>query len=784
LSTETRDRPGVSEFLESLRREDWYRGQIVHIERIAAREARYARPVPPLPPVLEEALASLGVKRLYTHQVAAREALRNGLNIVVVSGTASGKTLCYNIPVLESLLEDPSTRALYLFPTKALAQDQRKSLEGLLAATGLEKEVKVGTYDGDTTPPSRRRLRKEASIILSNPDMLHQGILPYHAKWSGFFKNLEYVVIDEIHAYRGVFGSHVGNVLRRLKRVCRHYGSAPRFVCCSATISNPREFAEKLTGERVRLVDDDGSPRGEKAFVFWNPPYLDSTRSERRSSNVEGMRLLVKLVESGIQTILFTKARVVAELIYRYASDELAAGGKGLEKRIAPYRGGYLPEERRRIEKELFEGRLLGVVSTNALELGIDVGALDASVLVGFPPTIASAWQQAGRAGRGTKDSLTVAVAYNDPIDQYLVHHPEYFFGTSPESAIIDPENPYVLVSHLGCAAFELPLSDADREYFGPASEGLTQILEEESYLKGIDGRWYWSSSDHPGRKVSLRTISGDSYTIADESRGNEVIGTVDSISALELIYPEAVYMHEGETYFVSDLDLKQKTAFVRKSKVDYYTQPVLDSHVKLVKPTREHVHGGRRVLLGDCSVKWRTVGFKKVKFYTLESIGYKKLDLPELGLDTVSFVLLFEEPSIGGEPVPRGQFIEGLQGVRNLMVSVLPIFAMCDRQDIGGVVDSSNFGSPAIFLYDRYPGGIGYAEKAFLETGRLLRSCYEMVIGCQCEDGCPSCVGLPVLLPAQQQDPDLWNGRLIPNKKTATLILEDLLRLPAAGEV
>ena len=606
----------ITEFLEKIRLDAAYENQIRHVETIPSRGAVYGELERPLPDVLRDALGRVGVERLYSHQVDAVEAVRSGENVVVVTGTASGKTLCYNVPVLETLLTDPGAKALYLFPTKALAQDQLKGLVRLAHEDGrLAEAVRAGTYDGDTTRHTRRKLRDEANVILSNPDMLHAGILPYHSKWNRFFKDLRYVVVDEIHTYRGIFGSNVANVLRRLRRVCEHYGSRPQFICSSATIANPKELAEDLVGLPFTVIGNDGSPRGTKHFVLWNPPFVDLSKMERRSSNVEGHWLMAKLIAEGFQTIAFGRARVVAELIYRYAKETLRRIKPEYAERIRPYRGGYLPEERREIERRLFSGELMGVASTNALELGIDVGSLDAAVIVGFPGTIASTWQQAGRAGRASDESLAVLVGYNDPIDQYLMRHGDYFFRQSPENAVIDPENRYILARHLRCAAFELPITERDGDLFGALTEPIVRLLEEFGDLTELDRRFYWSSTEHPARSVDLRTISDDTYTIVDIAEGNSVIGVVDGVSALELVYPEAIYLHEGETYFVRGLDLEQKVAYVEKREVDYYTQPVLESSIRIGEAGASKRWRGNDVFYGDATVTWVTSAFKKTRF-------------------------------------------------------------------------------------------------------------------------------------------------------------------------
>ena len=757
--------------------------EMVHAHELPARPARYAELSEPLPRALAHVLDAQGISRLYSHQAEAVDLARAGRNVCVATGTASGKSLAYHIPVLERLLLDRTATALYLFPTKALAQDQLRGLHRFAAAShDLARALATGTYDGDTPGSARRKLREEGNAILTNPDMLHQGILPYHARWGRFFSNLRYVVVDEVHTYRGIFGSHVANVLRRLRRVARHYGSDPQFLCSSATLRNPKELAELLVGDEVAVVDQDGSPRGPKLFVFWNPRTYEKAAADgvesfaRRSASVDAERIMVALMKRGVQSIVFTKSRVVAELIYRYARERLERDERGLAELLSPYRGGYLPEERRAIERRLFEGELRGVISTNALELGIDVGTLDASILVGFPNTIASTWQQAGRSGRKHSPSLAVVVAYEDPVDQYLMRHPGYFFEQTPESAVLDPENPYVLAAQLSCAAYELPLSEADEAVFGARAGAIAAILEEEGQFKSLDGLKYWSSSDYPAGAVNLRTISDDTFTILDAARENAVLGTVDSISAPELLYPEAIYLHEGDTYFVRELDLKQKIAYVEPRQVDYYTQPVLDTNLKLEETRESRRFGEEMVGLGPAAVSWQTVAMKKIRFRSLDAIGYHPLDLPRQRLDTQA---LWIQPSEGTRNHVRIAGLnprEGMSGLRNLLITVLPLHVMCDRPDIGGILDSANLGEPTIFMYDRYPGGLGYAERGYAIVGDLLGAALQLVEDCPCEMGCPSCVGLPILRPAQQQDPDLYGGWPMPSKAATEALLRRML--------
>jgi len=770
-------RTDFAEFLEGIVTAPGYAGQIVHVEEIPAREAVYGDLSPELPRPIREALRGLGIERLYSHQAEAIGRLRGREHTAIVTSTASGKTLCYNLPVLEALLAEPEAKAFYLFPTKALAQDQMRGLRRLAdGQADLAELVRCGTYDGDTPSATRRRLRREANVVLTNPDMLHQGILPYHSGWGSFFANLRYVVVDEIHTYRGIFGSNVANVLRRLNRICAHYGSSPTYVCCSATIANPKELAEGLIGMPVGLVDEDGSPRGPKRFVLWNPPYLDGSRMERRSSNEEAQRLMVGLLRRGVQTIAFARTRIVAELLYRYTAESLEKVSPSLAEAVKPYRAGYLPEERRAIERRLFSGELLGVTSTNALELGIDVGSLDASLIVGYPGTIASTWQQAGRAGRGREESLTVLVGYNDPLDQYLMWRPEYLFGRSPEHAVVDPGNPYMLAGHLRCAAFELPVRAEDGEVFGEQTVPILEILEDLGQVNRIDNAWYWSSTDYPAAQVTLRTQSDDTYTIMDVSRDNQVIGVVDSISAPETVYPGGGYLHEGETHLVRELDLEARAAYVGRAEVDYYTQAVLDSSIRAGEAHAEKRWAKGLLRFGDATVTWRTTAFRKIKFYTQESIGYSRLELPAQHLETSAAWFAPPEEALA-QPAKYGlKAIEGMSGIRNVAVNMLPLLAMCDRLDVGGIVDSSNTGTPTMFLYDRYPGGLGFAEKGYELFESLMEQSLRTIEKCPCEEGCPSCVGLPVTQPAQQSDLDLGRGYPIPDKDAALVLLTYLL--------
>ena len=773
----------VQALLREITSERGYRDQIVHVREVPARQAAHASPQAEIPEPIASLLRRQNIHRLYSHQATAIDAIAAKQDVVIVTGTASGKTLCYNVPVVAELLARPQSRAMYVFPTKALAQDQF----GLLQRWAREDEqisevLAPAVYDGDTPSHNRAKIRSAASVVLTNPDMLHVGILPYHAKWHEFLRELRYIVLDEVHTYRGIFGSHVAGVVRRLLRMCEHYGSVPQIVCCSATIANPLELTGQLTGRELTLIDNDGAPRGRKYFVLWNPPFIDvGEKVSRRSANVEAVDLLAELVRRRAQTIVFAKARVVAELVYKYARDALAGEGD-LAERIRPYRGGYLPSERRQIEQELFAGRLLAVSATNALELGIDVGSLDAAILVGFPGTICSTWQQAGRAGRTASDSLVVLVAYNDPVDQFLMRHPEYFFGASHEHAVIDPANPYVLTGQLSCACFEKPLTGDDARHFGPLATEVADMVAADGEMKLIDDHYYWASSAHPSAQVGLRNTSQNNYAIVDTTAGHKTIGQVDAISAPELVYPEAVYLHEGESYLVRELDTEAHIAHVEPCQVDYYTQAVLASQCRITNTRAEQPYVDGRSYFGDLDVTWQTTAFRKIKYYTMELVGQAAVDLPPQTLATTAMWWTVSEAMRNALAAAGYNPVEGLMGTRNLMLVTLPALAMCDRRDISGVVDSSNLGVHTIFVYDRYPGGVGFAQKGRQLMDDWLDMCRAIVAECPCEAGCPSCVAPPNLRPPIHSDPDLYGGFSVPNKAATALLLELLERQSRRG--
>lgn len=762
-------------FLDEITHTYDYRGQAVHVHEVPARQAQFGDLSEPLHPDIAVGLSRMGIERLYVHQVAALEAARRREHVVIVTGTASGKTLCYSLPTLEQILDEPSATALYLFPTKALAQDQ---LRGLLrfAENVPHLALTAGTYDGDTPRDLRRTLRDKGNVILTNPDMLHGAILPHHTGWARFLERLRFIVIDEIHSYRGIFGSHLANVLRRLKRVCSHYGGKPQFICCSATIANPVELVERLTGEQVAVVDQDGSPRGKKYFILWNPPRLD-TGGDRKSANSEAKELMVRLLQKRVQTIAFTRARVVAELLYRYVREDLQRLSPSLANAVRAYRGGYLPQDRREIERMLFSGELLGVTSTNALELGIDIGGLDACLIVGFPGSVAGTWQQAGRAGRGSSESVVFLIGHNSPIDQYLMNHPRYFFDQPSEHAVIDPNNPHIVLGHLRAAAFELPIRVREEREFGEFAPALIEILAEDRQLALMGSRWHWTGRGYPADDVNLRNIAENTYTIIDETEGTRVIGSTDESSAFFQLHPEAVYIHEGESYAVRELDLDQKVARVKRAELDYYTQAISDRRVLIVQPQVEKEWNGNQVGFGDVEVTFIVFMFKKIKFYTRDSIGFGKVQLPPSALETCGFWLSPSLDALRRVREAGRNPVEGLLGIGNVATDVLPLYALCDPADIGSAVDSSNTGIPTLFIFDRYPGGIGFAQRAYELVEPIFRGCLELIHECSCPDGCPSCVGAP-LPPQAQLDPDTDVRGRIADREAALMLLHDMLGL------
>ncbi len=757
---------GVSE------RADTPDGWVTAVRRLPARDAQHA----PFPAGIDERLRAVlqdrGVDQLYSHQAAAIDHVLAGRHVVITTPTASGKTLCYNAPVLNSVLGDPATRALYLFPTKALAQDQLAELHELSEQLSRRSAIEIGafTYDGDTPQDARRAIRGRAHVVLSNPDMVHSGILPHHTRWAKLFENLRYVVIDELHAYRGVFGSHLTNVLRRLRRICRHYGSSPTFICSSATIANPRELAESLVEAPFALVSDSGAPRGEKCVLFVNPPVVNRQLGIRRSYLAEARRIASEFLKRRLQVIVFAQSRLATEILTTYLKEDFD-GPPGTTNEIRGYRGGYLPQRRREIEKGLREGSVRAVVSTNALELGIDIGALDVCVMAGYPGTIAATWQRAGRAGRRSGRSAAVLVASSAPLDQFVVRHPSYFFDASPEHALINPDNLHILVDHVKCAAFELPFSTAE-QYGRHDVQEVLGVLEESGFVHRpdeIQGVWQWTNETYPADAVSLRSISSDNFVVVDTTRGADVIGETSFTSGPSTVHEKAIYIIEGALYQVERLDFDGRKAYVRQIDCDYYTDAITYTKVTVLETcaitpgaiggeqSAEDDTGCLRAH-GEVHVSSRVVGFKKIKFHTNENVGSGELDLPEQQMHTTAYWLTIAAPVMAALPYAADDRRDGVVGLAFAMRQVAQLLLMCDRHDIGISIgsgeqaddtDLTRVGQPVtltdeprIFVYDNYPGGIGFSEPLFGMHDALLTRARALIAGCPCEQGCPGCVG------------------------------------------
>ncbi|MFC1941376.1 DEAD/DEAH box helicase [Chloroflexota bacterium] len=759
----------TSSFLRYIRAQPTYSHQIIHIEHILPRDADCAGLDESLVAGLQNCLEKHDLSPLYTHQAEAVNNARQGRNVMVATSSASGKSLCYNIAVLQTLLIEPASRALYLFPTKALAQDQLRALRELFCPE-LFKAEDFATFDGDTPPAERGEIRKRARLILTNPDMIHVGILPNHQSWSRFLRSLKYVVIDEAHVYRGVFGSHVAGVLRRLRRLCNSYGSNPRFICCSATIANPGEHAERITGLPFTVVDNDGSPHGGKDFVFWNPPIIDEAKSVRRSANSEATNLFTELVNQGIRTLTFARTRRLAELIFTYSRDKLAEVNPALAKRIKAYRAGYLPEVRRQIERELFSGQLIGAVATVALELGIDIGDLEATVLTGYPGSIASTWQQAGRSGRGREGSLSFLIGLDNPLDQYFMRHPGFFFQKSVENALVNPDNPYILRAHLLCAAWELPLTNGDEKIFGSAFSQERGELEKRGLIRERRRRWYLSPAiSYPVQAINIRSTSGENFAVIDTSSGS-LLETVEASVAFFQIHPGAIYLHQGESYLITSLDLASHTAYAVPTTVPYYTQTKEITDLHITRLIRNKSCGPMKVYLGEVEVTNTVVGFKKKAQYTEEVIGEEPLDLPPQNFPTVA--LWFDLPPEAVARLDKEQldFTGGLHAAEHAAIAVLPLFALCDHNDIGGVSTPlhPDTGKAQIFIYDAYPGGVGIAERGFDLVEQLWQATLKTITECPCQEGCPSCI----------QSPKCGNNNKPLDKKAARILLEELLNI------
>ena len=771
------------QFLERIKRHADYSGQIVHVEQIPARPAVYGVLDTPLPPRLAKSLAAQGITSLFRHQAEAIDLARSGYHLIITTPTASGKSLCYNAPVLEALLADPQARALYLFPTKALAQDQRGKLEAL----GLAPDVTVATFDGDTPKDERAWVKRYARIVITNPDMLHLGILPYHSSWLSLFRNLRYIIVDEAHIYRGVFGAHVANILRRLRRVAARYEARPQFIACSATIANPGELFTRLTGLEAENVTGDGAPVGKKHFVFWNPPILDAKTGTRKSSNAEATTLFTSLVQNGVRTIAFTRARKTAELLLTYARrnfENTAASGH-LSSKITSYRAGYTPAQRRDIEKRLFNGELTGVTATNALELGVDIGGVDACVLTGYPGTVASTWQQAGRAGRRQGDALAILVAADNPLDQFLMRQPDYFFGRSHEHATLDPTNKHILGGHLLCAAYELPLTEPDLALFGDSAVNKEAALvdreERARYVahRLVEGgvlayrgdRMIYAGQEYPAGLINIRSASNHQFSIVDDSRGRSILGTVEESRAYETLHPGAIYLHMGEAYVVETLDIGNFRAHVRPAVASYYTETRTDSHIAIKETYASKEFGDTVAYFGSVVVTTQVVGFKQKQLFTDEVLNAFDLDLPEQEFETeavwypvpLALIAQLEEKGL--------DLAGGVHALEHTSIGLLPLFALCDRNDIGGVSTAyhSQVGAPAIFVHDAHPGGVGIAETGFRLINEWLTATRTLLDECPCESGCPSCI----------QSPKCGNNNEPLDKEAAYVILQNVLPEP-----
>lgn len=815
---------GVYEALRAILGVGHIARNITHLHHVSERPPRYSDFPEALHPELVSALRGRGIQQLYSHQAGAVEAALRGEDIVVVTPTASGKTLCFNTPVVQELISNPDARALYLFPTKALAQDQYQELHQLTESVG--RPIKVYTFDGDTPANARRAIRVAGNLVLTNPDMLHTGIMPHHTGWIKLFERLRYVVIDEIHQYRGVFGSHMANVLRRLARICEFYGSRPQFICCSATVANPRDLAETLTGRKFTLIDDNGAPAGEKYFLFYNPPVVNEELGIRRGVVNEARRITARFLAADVQTIVFARSRMRVEVLLNYLKKTMIRLHRSPD-RIAGYRGGYLPNERRMIEQGVKSGEILGVVSTNALELGIDIGQLRAAVIAGYPGSIASTWQQAGRAGRKAEAAVAVLIGSSSPLDQYLITHPEYFFGNSPESAIVNPENVAILANHIKCAAFELPF--ADGEQFGTVNPApVLQYLSDQHVLRHTGDKWYWSSDVFPSEGVSLRSASTENFVVVNVADKNRIMAEIDYDSAPFLIHTEAIYMHQSQTYFIENLDWDRRTAYARLQASDYYTDALAKSDIRvlqvdltgdmldtpepsaspietestheqefpLVKSAEpspsasvdvpkfgpdevrvlvERATGGRPLpqfgkpqtvlnltipypLLsrnfGEVVVSTIVAKFKKIRFETHENIGYGDVHVPPLEMQTEAYWLTFKPEAKQWMEASGLDLGSALGGLSSLLSNVVPLFVLCGPHDVTSVpmVRAPHDELPTIYLYDQYPGGIGLARKVYELDKQILGASLEILSGCGCGDGCPSCVGPGLELSAKSK--------------------------------
>lgn len=747
-----------------------YKGRITGSVVFPERPARLLPFPSELDPRVASALRSHGIRELYSHQRQAWDAITAGRHTVVVTPTASGKTLCYNLPVLQAALHDRA-KALYLFPTKALSQDQVAELMELNEAGDLG--IRAFTFDGDTPGDARKAVRTKGDIVVSNPDMLHQGVLPHHTKWAQFFENLRFVVIDEMHSYRGVFGSHVANVIRRLRRVCRFYGSDPVFVLSSATIANPAELAEGLIGDPVTAITESGSPAGERHLFLWNPPVVNADLGIRASARSQATRIARMAVKSGLKTIVFAQSRLMVEVLTKYLKD-VFDGDPRKPARVAAYRGGYLPGQRRATEKALRAGNVDCVIATSALELGVDIGSLDVCVLNGYPGTIAATWQRLGRAGRRMRPSLGVLIATSQPLDQYIIRNPDFFLGSSPEHARIDPDQLLILLDHVRCAAFELPFRRGDR--FGNENlEELLGYLEENGVLHREDDTWHWTEDSYPAQSVSLRSVAEGNFVVVDTTGGRkDIIAEVDYSSAAETLYEGAIYMVQAQTWQVERLDWAGRKAFVTRTEVDYYTDAIDYTRLKILDRFEHRQDGRTETAHGEVHLVRRIPGYKKIRYYSHENIGYGNIDLPDQEMHTTA-VWWEVAPEVLAQCFPnRQQALDGFLGAAYAMHHVAALIAMSEPQDIGRAVgdgDARWFATvgaegrgqmrgsdgaeqdpehetrfrPAVFLYDNYPGGVGLAEPLHAQRERVVAGAARLIRECECSHGCPACIG-PIL--------------------------------------
>lgn len=730
--------PKLNELLQQWQDDPAFMSNVTRWETVPASEGNFSDFPSHLGPQLHEALKRRGIEKLYSHQAKAVDAVLNNNNVVVVTPTASGKTLCYNLPVVNSLIKDQSSRALFLFPTKALAQDQVTELRDLTA--DLDTPLHCQTYDGDTEPGLRQGIRRNGHIVVTNPDMLHSAILPHHTKWIQLFQNLQYIVIDEMHQYRGVFGSHVANVIRRLKRICAFYGSDPKFILCSATIANPGELAGMLIEEPLQVINENGSPQAEKHFVFYNPPMINPELGLRRSSLLEAQRVASELISKEIQTIIFTRSRLGVEILLTYLRQGIKKR-PGEESSIRGYRGGYLPRERRAIEEGLRAGTIKGVISTNALELGIDIGALDACLMTSYPGSIASTWQQAGRSGRRSGTSLALLIANSEPLNQYIVANPDYFFGRTPERALADPDNLIILTNHVRCAAFELPFDQGEK--FGSAEiTAILNFLVEEDVLYLSDSRYHWMEDTYPAEEISLRSATRENVVIIDNTGPHpRVIGEVDRFSAPMLVHEEAIYMHGGKQFQVEKLDFDEKKAYVRLVDVNYFTDANLSVDLKTLD-IFEQEEGKINRAWGDVRINALVSMFKKIRFNTHENLGAGPVDLPETEMHTTAFWISFTPAAYGNMTLSEIQ--SGLISLANLIPQVAAFFLMGDPRDLRAVsqVKAPFTELPTLYLYDNFPGGVGYSAEIYRSYKEIFTAARKVITDCKCIDGCPSCIG------------------------------------------